>query len=73
MTHACNSEAETILAWAVAGYSEYAAHDDLREPEAVKVATSAYRLDSDPVARFIADECIASPRGFVRSGELYAR
>ncbi len=66
-------QAEAVLAWAVSGYCDYAARGDLGEPEAVVVATDAYRLDSDPVARFIDDQCIPTPHGHVNAGELYAR
>jgi len=66
-------QADAVLSWAVAGWRDYTDRGGLDEPEAVKVATRAYRLDSDPVARFIADECIVTPHGYVRAGELYTR
>lgn len=66
-------QADAVLAWAVDGYRDYAERGDLGEPEAVQVATSAYRLDSDPVARFIAEECMPTPHGHVGAGELYQR
>jgi len=66
-------QAEAVLTWAVAGWRDYSARGDLGEPEAVKVATRAYRLDSDPVARFLADECIVTPHGYVRAGALWSR
>ncbi len=59
-----------MLTWAVAGYRDYAAQGDLGDPEAVRVATSAYQLDSDPVARFIAEECITTPHGHVPARTL---
>ncbi len=66
-------QADAVLAWAVAGYSDYAEHGDLREPEAVRVATAAYQLESDPVARFVTDECLVTPSGYVVASELYDR
>jgi len=66
-------EADALLSWAVAGYRDYTNRGDLGDPEAVQVATSAYKLDSDPVARFIADECIVTPHGHTPAGELWSR
>jgi putative DNA primase/helicase len=66
-------QAEAVLAWAVAGYRDYANRGDLGEPRAVTAATSTYRLDSDPVARFIDEECITTPAGYAAMGELFAR
>ena len=66
-------QAEAVLTWAVAGWRDYSDRGDLGEPEAVKVATRAYRLDSDPVARFVADECIVTPHGHTPAGELWSR
>ncbi len=61
------------MSWAVAGWHDYSGRGGLDEPTAVQVATTAYQLDSDPVARFIADECIVTPHGYVRAGELWSR
>ena len=61
------------MTWAVAGWCDYSERGDLGEPDAVNVATTAYRLDSDPVARFIDDECIVTPHGHTPAGDLYAR
>jgi len=66
-------QADAILTWAVAGWRDYTDRGGLDEPEAVKVATRAYRLDSDPIARFLNDECIPTPHGYVRAGELWSR
>jgi putative DNA primase/helicase len=51
--------ADGILSWAVAGYRAYCERG-LDEPASVRVATDAYRSDSDAVARFIEDECVTS-------------
>jgi putative DNA primase/helicase len=66
-------QAEAVLSWAVDGYRDYTTRGGLGEPAAVTAATDAYQLDSDPVARFIADECIPSPHGYTAFGELYER
>lgn len=58
-----------ILAWLVAGYADWKAHG-MGEPEAVTAATSEYRGESDPLARFIAERCMRT--GEVKSGDLYA-
>lgn len=67
------AQAEAILAWAVAGYRDYAARGDLGQPEAVEVATSAYKLDSDPVARFVEDQCLITSHGHDQVADLYTR
>lgn len=66
-------QADAVLSWAVAGYRDYSARGDLGDPQAVTDATSAYQLDSDPVARFIDEECIVNQHGHTPSGELYTR
>ena len=66
-------EADAVLAWAVAGYADYVARDNkLGEPESVLVATRAYRLDSDAVARFLAERCYLNPRVRVPAADLFA-
>lgn len=53
--------ADAILAWAVAGYRDYAARG-LDEPASVRAATDAYHRASDAVRRFIDDECVTTSR-----------
>lgn len=52
-------EADSILSWAVAGWSDYQ-RIGLSQPDAVLAATSNYREDSDTIKRFIDDECVTS-------------
>ncbi len=67
-------EADVVLAWAVAGYSDYVARGNrLAEPDSVVVATDAYRADSDPVGRFLDDACLINPNVKATTGELFAR
>ena len=66
-------QAEAVLASAVAGYRDYDARGNLGEPDAVTVSTDAYRLESDPVARFIAEACIVDDHGSTAASELYLR
>lgn len=47
-------EVDGILNWLLAGLRAFREHG-LGEPEAVKAAAAAQRLESDPVARFVAD------------------
>lgn len=55
-------EADAILAWAVAGLTDYRDRGDrLDEPASVLAATASYRHDSDALARFVAEECIVAP------------
>jgi putative DNA primase/helicase len=68
------TEADAILTWAVAGWQAYrSAGDDLREPEAVLVATADYQLSSDNVRRFIEDECVTGPAVQARTSALFAK
>lgn len=62
-------EADQVLAWAVQGWIEYQ-RIGLAEPESVKVATGAYRRNSDAIARFIDEMCIAAPHVHVGHREL---
>ena len=50
-------EADAVLAWAVAGWQDYTGRGGLAEPDNVLVATQAYRVDNDAVARFLAECC----------------
>lgn len=52
-------EADAVLAWAVAGWTQYRERG-LDEPPAVVVATGDYRRSSDAVGRFIAERCLTS-------------
>lgn len=53
------AEADAVLAWAVAGWMQYAAHG-LDEPAAVLVATDEYQRSSDAVGRFVDEECVTT-------------
>lgn len=53
-------DADLILSWAVAGWTDYQERGGLDAPDAVRVATDKYQQDSDEVARFVADECVTS-------------
>jgi len=50
-------EAEGIIAWAVEGTARWFEEGLEPLPEAVKMATEAYRTDSDIVGRFVEEEC----------------
>lgn len=69
-------EADAVLAWAVAGWADYENRDrKLAEPESVQVATAAYRVESDAVARFLDERCQLSQLSpHVRTGvsDLFA-
>ena len=64
-------ELDAILGWLVGGYFDWRANG-LNDPEQVITATSAYRDESDALARFIAERCLTGPHFHVRSAELYA-
>ncbi len=64
------ADADAVLAWAVAGWLDYT-YDGLSEPDAVLVATDNYRVDSDAVAQFIADECHRADAVKISAGDLF--
>jgi putative DNA primase/helicase len=64
------AELPGILGWAVEGCALWL-HEGLKSPEAVTVATAAYREDSDPLAAFLDDRCSVEPHAEVGKGELY--
>lgn len=65
-------DAEAVLSWAVHGYSDYLAKGGLAEPESVKAATDTYQVDSDAVARFLAERCIVNPSMYGTPSEFHA-
>ena len=64
--------ADTILTWAVGGYSEYEVRG-MDAPVAVTVATGDYLKASDAVARFVDECCLVNPHMFVTMGDLFER
>ena len=64
-------EAGAILAWLVAGYLDWR-KNGLAEPDKVTEATQAYRADSDPLGRFLADKCDRGTSFSARSSHLFA-
>jgi putative DNA primase/helicase len=63
-------ELEAVLAWLVAGHQDWRARG-LADPEQVTEATESYRAESDALARFLAQRCVAG-HGTVSSKELFA-
>ncbi len=64
------AEAPGILAWMVRWCLEWQRRG-LEPPASVKAATEAYRLESDPLADFIADRCEVGATLTVSAGDLY--
>lgn len=64
-------EVDGILAWLVAGYTDWHARG-LDEPTPVRDATASYRADSDQLGRFLDERCMTMTGATVRSAELYA-
>ncbi|NTY57947.1 DNA primase family protein [Mycolicibacterium sphagni] len=55
------TEADAVLAWAIAGWAAYQHNGDtLDEPPQVLAATGKYQQDSDAVARFVDEECVTT-------------
>lgn len=65
-------DAEAVLSWAVHGYRDYVAREGLAEPQSVKAATNTYQVDSDAVARFLAERCIVNPSMYGTPSEFHA-
>lgn len=62
---------EAVMAWLWAGWQDYQANG-LNPPQAVLDATRRYQLDSDTVARFLADEStVCDGHGTAGSADLY--
>jgi len=62
---------DAVLAWLWSGWLDYQ-RNGLNPPETVLAATRKYQLDSDTVARFIADESVVCDgHGTVGSADLY--
>lgn len=65
-------EADAVLGWAVAGWQDYGHRGHrLDEPDSVLVATAAYRVESDAVARFLEERCHLNPHVRVGVTELH--
>jgi putative DNA primase/helicase len=64
-------EADAILRWLVDGYADWR-KNGLGEPEAVTEATAAWRGESDALARFITERCLAVKAAHIRSAELFS-
>lgn len=67
---ALEAEAEAVLAWAVAGWSDYQT-GGMNEPASVVRATDDYRNESDAVGRFVAEACYTAPAASATTRELY--
>lgn len=59
-----------VLAWVYRGWLDYV-EQGLNPPDAVLERTEAYRTDSDPIAQFIAEECVTGPYVKVRAKALF--
>jgi putative DNA primase/helicase len=62
--------ADEVMAWAIGGWRDYREHG-MRTPDAVTVATQAYRTDSDAVARFIDERCIKQRGMSISASSLF--
>jgi putative DNA primase/helicase len=60
-----------ILNWAINGCLAWQA-DGLIPPAAIAQATADYRAQSDPIARFLDDQCDRRPGGTALKADLYA-
>ncbi len=63
--------ADAVLAWAVAGLTDYHARG-MAAPEAVQTATTNYQRQSDAIARFIEDRLLVNPHMWVSVADLWA-
>lgn len=70
LPQALAAEAPGILSWAVQGAGLWAT-DGLREPDSVRQDSAGWRDEADPLADFLAAECITGPTARVRAADLY--
>ena len=64
------AELPGILAWAVRVDREWRERG-LEPPPAVRAATEAYRADSDPLAAFMAERCLAEEGSGARAADAF--
>ena len=64
------AELPGILTWALRGAIAWGEHG-LRAPDAVRAATESYRLDSDPLAQFIDECCVAVDGATIPAAHAY--
>jgi putative DNA primase/helicase len=65
------AELSGILNWALDGLRRVQSHG-LIVPDAVNVATNAYRAEQDPLAGFLSECCALHPHASANAGELFA-
>lgn len=63
------ADIDAVLAWAIAGLRAYQS-EGLAAPAAVMAKTGAYREENDPLALFMADECVRHPHASVGTTEF---
>lgn len=59
-----------VLAWVYRGWLDYVGQG-LNPPATVLERTEAYRTDSDPLAQFVAEECVTGPMVKVKAKSLF--
>jgi putative DNA primase/helicase len=67
------AEAPGILAWMVAGCLLWQKEGLEPTPGCILIATKEYESESDPLADFISDECVITPRASVLSSKIYKK
>ena len=65
------TEASGILAWLVRGAMKWYAEGGLIAPDSVKLATSSYQAEMDPLADFIDDRCVRIPDARTSKEDLW--
>lgn len=65
------AESSGILAWLVRGAMKWYAQGRLIAPDCVKLATSSYQAEMDPLADFIDDCCVRIPDARTSKGDLW--
>ena len=68
---AFRKEMSGILLWALQGWREYSANEQIFVPDAVKKATAEYREESDALSGFISDCCNIGNPYWSYTSELY--
>ncbi len=64
-------EGSGIFNWILSGLRRYLEQGKLEQPAAVQKATQDYRIEMNPVGRFVAEGCVIDRRERVGKGDLY--
>lgn len=70
LPHKLKAHLPAVLAWVYCGWLDYLGQG-LNPPAVVLERTEVYRTESDPIAQFVAEECVLGPYFKVRARPLH--